>query len=255
MYHQLLLCLILLVGCQLNLQTPNRPPSVEPNVADWQQLDVGLHTRFYQPPQGATAVLQTLRIDPDHYNFRAHYQPEQPLSITGWVQALPDAAIIINANFFTPQYTVLGLLVSDGVAHGASYSGRGGTFAVQAGQAAVYSTSQRPYRGEPLEQAVQAFPMFIADGQQVFVDARQQRITRRTIIGQDRQGYIYLMVTPGLGLGLYDLSNYLTTLDIEWTNAFNLDGGGSSMLYVASNDTLVSALDRVPAVLAVYPRS
>jgi len=40
-------------------------------------------------------------------------------------------------------------------------------------------------------------------------------------------------------------------------NALNLDGGGSTMMYLNANGTpeyIVTSLDPVPAVLAVYTR-
>lgn len=240
----------ILSACQPLTQVIDTPPVSDPTT--WQQVAEGLSVRIYQPTPSATSALQAVRINPTIHNFRVHYQPDQPLSINEWQQALPDALVIVNANFFTPENTALGLLVSDGIIHGSTYVGRGGTFAVQNGDVAVYSTTQRPYRGEAFDQAIQAFPMFIADGQQVYADRSQQRITRRTVIGQDSIGQIILMVTPGFGLGLYDLARYLPQTDIGFVNAFNLDGGGSSMLHVAPADVTISSLDRVPAVLAIY---
>jgi exopolysaccharide biosynthesis protein len=70
----------------------------------------------------------------------------------------------------------------------------------------------------------------------------------------DAAGRVIIMVTTGFGMGLYSLSQYLPTTDLGLVNAFNLDGGGSSMLYVAANDYQILSFDPVPAVLAVYPR-
>ncbi len=88
-----------------------------------------------------------------------------------------------------------------------------------------------PYLGEPLEQAVQAFPMLITNGQASFSNPQNDRITRRTVAGQDTQGRIVLLVTASVvGMRLVDLSSYLASTDLNLVNAVNLDGGGSTLL-------------------------
>jgi uncharacterized protein YigE (DUF2233 family) len=217
----------------------------------WQTLTLGIEQRSYRPDG---AILQAIRIDPQYYNFRAHYRPNDPLTIQAWQEQLPDAAMIVNANFFQPDNTVLGLLISDGIVHGQSYTERGGTFFVHDGIVGIRSNVMQPYRGEAFQQAIQAFPMLVLNGTQAYTNSRDIRPARRTIIGQDSQGRIIIMVTPFLGISLYDLSAYLPTSDIGFVNAFNLDGGGSSMWYVASANSYIPSFDPVPAVLAVYPK-
>lgn len=231
--------------------TPTPAPAAAPG---WRMIAPGLAQRTYIPGENRLAALVALRIDPSQYTFRAHYRPADPLTLAQWRTALPEAVAIVNANFFDPEFRLLGLLVSDGTVYGQPYVGRGGMFAVQDGVPSVRSNTRQPYHGEPLEQAVQAFPMLVLDGEQAFTDARQTRPARRTVVGQDAQGRIVLMATPGIGLGLYDLSAYLPTTDLNLVNAFNLDGGGSTMMWIAPSDYTLRSFDPVPAVLAVYSR-
>jgi exopolysaccharide biosynthesis protein len=183
-----------------------------------------------------------------------HYTPRQGYTLDQWRAALPQAVVIANANFFSPELTIQGLLVSDGVVHGTSYQGRGGMFGVQNGVPFVRSLNAEPYFGEPLEQAAQAFPLLVHQGAQANTNASQTQRSRRTLIGQTTDGQIIVMATPLWGLGLYDLSAYLPTTDMQLWNAFNLDGGGSTMLYIAATDTRIPSFDAVPAVIAAYPR-
>ncbi len=230
------------------------PEAVDAN--GWEQLEPGLERRLFTPPGGLLAQMLAVRVDPAYFEFRAHYQPGESLRLQQWQAALQGAAVIVNANFFDPEQRVLGLLVSDGVAHGVPYTGRGGWFAVQNGVPLVRSTTAQPYNGEPLEQAVQAFPMLVQDRQAVYASASGDRVTRRTAIGQDDQGRIVLLVTPAVGLTLADLSAFLAASDMGLVNAFNLDGGGSTMLGIDSGGESyrLNSRDPVPAVLAVYPR-
>lgn len=253
----------LLFGCTLTTRIPPMAtplPTVTPvpTLADpavWQALAPGLDVRSYQPPDNPMGQLRVVRIDPNRYEFRAHYRPDAPLYLAGWRDELPGAVAFINANFFSPDNTILGLLVADGAVFGQSYRDRGGTFLVQNGQPRIRSNIAEPYAGEPIEQAVQAFPMLVLNGQATFF--QRDRIARRTIVAQDRQGRILFMVTPLVGLPLADLSAWLTTTDMNIIHALNLDGGGSTLLFAAAPDgrsERLTSFDPVPAVLAVYPR-
>ena len=255
MRFSLLLLFFWLSGCNLtNVPETNLPP-VEPVMTatpdGWQTLAPGLERRTYLTDEGFT--FEAVRIDPNQYMFRAHYRPGEPLNLNGWRAELPAATIIINANFFSPENTILGLLISDSVVYGRSFTDRGGTFFVQNGVVGIRSNMNQPYQGEPYEQAIQAFPMLVYDGQAAYSNSNDVLPSRRTIIGQDAQGRVILMITPGFGPGLYDLSQYLVTTDIGLVNAFNLDGGGSTMMYRSVDDYTLRSLDPVPAVLAVYP--
>ncbi len=252
---------LLLGGCfSFTLEpiaTPVPLPTNTPNTG-WQTIAPGLERRNYDPdPLNPVTRMVALRIDPARYSFRAHYQPGQAHSTTEWAMALPEATAFVNANFFDTADVILGLLVADGVPYGQSFTDRGGTFLVQNGQPQIRSNLREPYQGEPLEQAVQAFPMLVIDGLAAFTDTIQDRSTRRTIVAQDDNGKIILLATPVLGLTLRDLSAYLPTSDMNIVTAFNLDGGRSTMMVIKvdnSTETVVSSFDSVPAVLAVYPR-
>ncbi len=224
----------------------------------WETLAPGLERRIYRP--GAPNILTSflaLRVDPALYNLRAHYRPGQPLDAPGWQAALPGAVAFVNANFFDPQGNVLGLLVADGAVYGNSFIGFGGMAQVQNGFPRVRSLIAEPYVGEPLEQAVQAFPMLMLNGQPTFERTNGDRPSRRTIIGQDSAGRIVLITTNSLiGMRLADLGTYLASTDLGLVNALNLDGGGSTMMVInAGAPLLVPSFDSVPAVLAVYGRS
>ncbi len=249
--------LIMLCACAAAPPSP-AAETPAPTGETWQTIAPGLEQRIYVPPGTALMQLVALRIDPTYYTFRAHYRPGVAWSTIEWETLLPDATAFINANFFTEQLEILGLLVADGIAYGQPFTDRGGTFSVEDGQPRVHSNLVEPYAGGAVEQAVQAFPMLIIDGQPAYTNPRAgRRPTRRSLIGQDAQGRIIWMATPAVGQSLPDLSAYLATTDLGLVTAFNLDGGGSTLLVVRSpngNPFRITAFDPVPAVLAIYPR-
>lgn len=251
-----LITLAALLGGCLNPVSRTPPP---PTDTGWETLAPGLERRFYRPGEEYNLTqFIALRIDPAYFTFRVHYRPGDPLSLTGWSNALPGAVAFINGNFFDTQDHALGLVVADGVAYGQAYQGMGGMLQVQNGGVRVRSTILEPYVGESLEQAVQAFPMLITNGQASFANTQGDRISRRTVVGQDIYGRIVIIATTSLvGMRLVDLSSYLASTDLQLVNAVNLDGGGSTLLSLrvpGETPYEVLSLDAVPTVLAIYPR-
>jgi uncharacterized protein YigE (DUF2233 family) len=178
------------------------------------------------------------------------------LNLRRWETALPDAAAIVNANFFDPQNRILGLLIADSVTHGQSFTDRGGTMFVQNGVPGVRSNLIQPYAGEAFEQAVQAFPMLVVDGAASYTNPNDTDASRRTVVAEDDAGRITILATPLIGLRLNELSAFLATSDMNIVTALNLDGGGSTMLFIRADARpyYLQAFDPVPAVLAIYPR-
>lgn len=253
-----LLTLVSLVsGCTLGAPPANTPvPTLDPSSSSWEMLAPGLERRILQPG-GDNALTQflVLRVDPMLYTFRAHYRPGDPLTLAGWRDSLPGAAAFINANFFDTARNAIGLIVADGAAFGQSFVNMGGMVEVRGGYPRVRSLIQEPYSGEPLEQAVQGFPVLVLNGGQAFTNTQGDRISRRTVVGQDTYGRILLISTSSIfGMRLVDLSAYLPTTDLNLVTAVNLDGGGSTLLWIGPSLYQVFSFDPVPAVLAVYPR-
>jgi exopolysaccharide biosynthesis protein len=246
-----------LTGCAIQTAQPSpTPPLTSLSDADWERLAPGIERRVYRPSSGFLVRITALRINPTQVEFRVHYQPGQAQFLSEWADNLPAAAVIVNTNFFDSDDRITGTLFADGVQYGDPYRRRGGMFYIQDGLPGLQSNLVQPYAGEQYDQAVQAFPMLVTDGQQSYHDTRPDRSTRRTVIGQDRDGRVVILVTTFGGITLLDMADFLVHSDLELTDALNLDGGGSTLLQVRAGETeqLLSSFDPVPAVLAAYPR-
>jgi hypothetical protein len=252
-----------LVGCTLQTMSPTLTPTPIPTATptpvpdnDWETLATGLERRILRPESGFLTQLTAIRIDPAQYTIRSHYQPGAPMVRTDWEATLPDAAVIINSNFFNRLDEITGLLIADGVSYGQPYQRRGGTFYMLDGVPGIQSNLVQPYAGEQYDQAVQAFPMLMTNGEQSYFDTRPDRATRRTVIAVDDQNRIVILITTFGGITLLDMAAYLPTTDLNLTDALNLDGGGSTFMSVSvGEDTYgLTSFDPVPAVLAAYPR-
>lgn len=258
--------LLLAPGCTLTRATippPTPTPTSAPTPVSgdgWETVRPGIEQRTArvpgQGPFGAQAMI--VRVDPALATFQVAYRPGDPLSLSEWRAALPGAAVIVNGGFFDEFNRALGLVVSEGQAYGQSFSGFGGMFQVTEAGPRVRSLVSEPYLGEPLWHAVQSFPMLIEAGGVLAPRGDGFDVpARRTIIAQDGAGRILLIVTPLSEVSFSAAQDWLLSADLDVRIALALDGGRSTGLaldHVESPDDLYPAFDRLPSVIAVFPR-
>jgi uncharacterized protein YigE (DUF2233 family) len=198
--------------------------------------------------------MMLVRLDPAVVTFRVHYSPGAPRWLAEWRDLLPQAAVLVNGGFFDETDQALGLLVSDGVFSGQSFVGFGGMFQVTGGGVRVRSLVSEPYQGEPLLQAVQAFPMLIDPARMPVLEGDEfDQRARRAWAGQDSAGRILFGVTHDW-ISLAELQRWLLSSDLDLQVAFALDGGRSAglLVNVPGADETYAAVDQLPAVIAVY---
>jgi uncharacterized protein YigE (DUF2233 family) len=117
--------------------------------------------------------------------------------------------------------------------------------------------AREPYNSyEPLEAALQAFPMLVEPGGVLgYGPEKESHVSaRRTVIGQDRDGRILFILAPQGYFTLHKLSIYLTESDLDLDIAINLDGGGSTGILVSSPHEIIPPTRPIPFVILVYPR-
>ncbi len=232
-----------------------RPRPTATSAGPWQSIEVGLELRTLHPHSDQLSRLIVLRINPQYFRFRAVYRAGDPQSLASWRELEPAASVIINANFFDQANRALGAIVSDGVLSGAAYHSRGGTFLVRNGAPSVIGYLSGPLQiDKTVEQAIQGFPLLVFENEQAYFGSSNGERNRRTVIAEDVNGNILILVAPFFGLSLVELSAYLPTTDLDIVTAINLDGGRSSMIAIPSVEYFQPSFDVVPTILAVYPR-
>jgi uncharacterized protein YigE (DUF2233 family) len=262
------LLLAMLSGCNWQLTaapTPHVPTltatsrpvaSATAPVADtgWQMIAPGVEHRIWRVVSAGadTETLHLLRLDPAQTNIEILYSPGNPRSFASWAEE-SQAVAIINAGFFTPSYEATGLIVSNGVATGASYEGFGGMFAISDAGPEVRWLAEKPYTpGEPLDGAVQSFPMLLKPGGSPGYEEPDLTPSRRTVVAQDTTGRILFLVASQGAFTLHELSAFLAASDLALDTALNLDGGSSSGFWLRGSDLGVLPLSPLPAVIAVF---
>jgi hypothetical protein len=238
---------------------PTLTPTLKPPNG-WDQLQPGLERRTLRITNENNALesLYVLRLDPTHFRFEVAYDP-QGLLLDAW-QAQTGALIVVNGGYFreeNEQYLPNGLTVIDGATIGTSYGDFGGMFAVTETGPDLRWLAQRSYDpNEPLLAALQSFPILVKPGGELgFPAEHEDHLTaRRTVIAQDREGRILLMVAPQGNITLHQLSAYLTASDLDLDIAINLDGGPSSGILLAEPSESIPTFSPLPIVIMVFNR-
>ncbi|MDT8304563.1 MAG: phosphodiester glycosidase family protein [Anaerolineae bacterium] len=241
--------------------TPAPTATLPPLDSGWQELKPGLEQRTLNIVDDERVWQETvtvLRVDPAFYTFGVAYRPGAPLQLPQW-QAETGALLVVNGGFYTEEYLATGLIISNGVASGSSYAGFGGMFAVGPAGPQVRSLVATPYDpAEPLQAALQSFPLLLKPGGVVGFPEEDGQQARRTVVAQDRDGRVLFLVANRGAFTLHTLSLYLAHSDLALDVALNLDGGPSSgmMLMGAGEQPVLHlpAFALLPAVITVQPR-
>ncbi|MDQ2692779.1 MAG: phosphodiester glycosidase family protein [Chloroflexota bacterium] len=241
-------------------------PTVRPTVnpvpePGWTLLQAGLERRVFEIYDSQNQHVESLyvwRLDQNYFRLDVAYE-ERPKTLDRWQQET-NAALVLNGGYYSidnERYFPDGLTIVDGVASGRSFRGHGGMLAIQEHGAELRWLEAEPYQpSEQIRAALQSFPVLVRPGGQLGYGPERESgaRARRTVIAQDVQGRILLMVAPLGHFTLHELSAYLTTLDLNLDLAVNLDGGGSTGILVANPRELIPPTRPIPFVILVFPR-
>jgi hypothetical protein len=236
-----------------------------PDDTGWRALGQGLEARHWRVTGvgGAADRLWLVRLDADaQARLAVRYAPDEPRRVSAWWRELQDdALLVVNAGYFTEDYRATGLLVSDGVAHGVSFAGMGGMLAVRAGRVELRWLREKPVApDEAFDQAVQGWPMLLSAGGVPAYTEADTRVAPRTAVGLDRAGRLVFVISPAPVFTLHGLGAWLAGAGLELDQAFNLDGGQSTGLWLdpglagafgAGQVAQVDSAVEIPAVLVV----
>lgn len=241
--------------------TPSAQAQPTANTADtgWIAGSHGIELRTLRAEQGnQQASITVARLDPAQVRLRVGYSPGSPRPLLDWAKQT-DALLVVNGSFFDDTFRATALLVSDSAAIGQSYEGFGGMLAVAPdGHVGIQPLRDQGYDPQqPLEQALQSFPMLIfPGGVDAGVEWDAQR-DRRTALALDRQGRLLVIICAQPAFSLNEFATWLQQSDLEIDRALNLDGGSSTGLYVNAADAQGEILpfSRLPIVLYAEPRA
>jgi uncharacterized protein YigE (DUF2233 family) len=202
--------------------------------------------------------IAVLRIDPRRARIRVlHYsrQPEhQPMTIVEWLRR-SDALAVFNAGQYYPDYSYMGLLVSEGVAISTrphpSYQAALVASPIGAGPSArVLDLTNLHIDPKHLEwrEVAQSFMLFDTTG--TLRIRRSSQVANRTVVGEDREGRLLAITSEG-GYTLYEFAQLLQAAPFGLTHAMSMDGGDEAELCIRSGGFRYASFgpwkpDRVP---------
>ena len=241
---------------------PTSDPTAEPTPeAGWTRTVPGMESRvieIYDHQNQRVESLHIWRLDQKYFRLDVAHSVI-PKSLDAWQQET-NAAIVLNGGYYSisnERYFPDGLTIVNGQASGRSFNGFGGMLAIHEDQADLRWLAQEPYNpNEQFQAALQSFPVLVEPGGQLGFGAERENHAkaRRTVIAQDTNGRILLMVAPQEYFTLHQLSVYLTESDLNLDIAVNLDGGGSTGIVVANPREIISPTRPIPFVILVYLR-
>ncbi len=166
-------------------------------------------------------------LDPSAFDFRVVYT-NPPRSVQEQ-HRIAKPVLTVNGGYWTAEYKPTDLLVSGGktIAAYNRLASFKGLFEVRSSRAAVRDLAKRPWSAsESFEHAVRCGPVVVRNGAPV--SSKSVTRHRRTVIGETRDGRIFLVVS-GRQIWTYDDSAAICLREpINAVFAFQLDGGGST---------------------------
>ncbi len=212
----------------------------------------------------SNAVLKSevflLKFDPRYFGIRmlGAGSAERRLADIRTITKEAGGIAGINTNFFDEEGNPLGLLISGGQVKNKMHRGGNvltGVFYMLKDQPFIIHRDR--FVNQQADEAVQCGPRLVIDGQAVPVSA-PDTTNRRSGIARTKSGEIILYATflrfPGATLR--QIQKMLLDPALGVTDALNLDGGGSSQLFIERNsalqeDTFISGGDAIPVGLVV----
>jgi len=218
----------------------------------WQPIAPGLERRSVERDG---VELEALRIDRDVASLRVVVASElgrRSATARQFVEAT-GAMAAINGGFFDPKMRPVGLRMSGGeTVAGAVQKNLQAFVVARDGARVVTGATLEGQLVEALE-VVQCRPRLVVDGRAHRVKPQP---TRRSAVGVDGDGRIILVVTARGVVSGPELGRWLAasaqTGGFGLEQALNLDGGGSSQMYV-TDGLDVPGLTSVADAVVVWP--
>jgi hypothetical protein len=208
----------------------------------WRSLGPGLEFATLRGDpycRGGSADIALLRLDPQRVVVHVYHcsrQPEQaPLDPLEW-QRRVQAVAIFNAGQYYPDFSYMGVLVSDGDVvssheHPEFHAALVAAPTQGPPRARVLDLDQTPLGHGPLpwREVAQSFMLFDQGGN--LRVRKSEQVAKRTAVAEDKRGRIVVATTEG-GYTLWEFGRLLSRSPLGLTHAMSMDGGREAELCV-----------------------
>jgi exopolysaccharide biosynthesis protein len=231
---------------------------------EWRNIDEGVDfksIKLKRNDSGLDIIIKLLRIDLKLIKARVLYSKNSGTNFQGVKDIVEkgDAIAAINGSFFDVNGNPLGLLIADGrvinnrVATHSIYSG---IFYVKDDK--PYIVKRGDFQSDGVAQAIQVGPILIADGKDIegFKDIHSVHYRSGIAIDNSGRAIIYATDTNYKGVSLHEVRQIMRLPDISCISVLNLDGGGSTQMYISTpsfSDYIEGNTD-IPVAIGFYRR-
>ena len=226
---------------------------------EWKDGGNGLEYAVVQEPVfGAMQSISAVRFKASEHSLDVIDAPAEQSDSTSALALKANAIAAINGSYFnvkalTPTTYVKDAGVQKGVTEDSELFRVDGMFMTNGNGLRIIRCSQTAYPqyAEGYAEALGGGPILLSDGREIIADwpSKDKFYSGRhprTVIGTDDNGYVYLMVIDGRfseGIGTTISETAQIARMVGMTEALNLDGGGSSALWLEGKGILSHPYD------------
>ena len=222
-------------------------------VARWERVSDHLERMEFVAGQGVKVLLY--RLNPAEFNFSLEHS-QSPTSVKAWASQVPGEHLVINGFYFLENYTPAGLLINDSQAQHAQVFDLDKSGVITLAPAfSIIDTAVEAFAPGGVSEAGQSYPFLLKQGSGS-IQADSGLLARRTFMGTDTYGQVYVGLVWHDEVSLFELMNILLEIDTDWETVLNLDGGPSSGLAIetAGFTEVLDSLASVPSVIVIQPK-
>lgn len=261
----LLFLFVLLLGCTKKVAPLDTSllPTIQPTQTklpfqtqkhtEWFEVESGVAVKhFPYTYNNGQYYYQVVRINPAVRNIQLAYN-QSGKTIRDWMSE--EQGLVMNAGFFKEGNASVGLLYIKGERldnHRIRPEGTG-LLQLEPNKVVIRDLSKQPLlENELFEQALQSYPMLISEGEVVIPQTAISQ-ERRSAIGIDREGTVYLFSAEYQHLGLNEFAQQISRADLGIQELLNLDGGGSTGIGIrfGEYERVIDSQTVVPTVLII----
>lgn len=226
---------------------------------EWKDRGNGLEYAVVQEPVfGAMQSISVVRFKASEHRIDVIDAPAEQSDSTSALAQKAHALAAINGSYFdvkalTPTTFIKDAGVQKGKTEDSELYRVDGMFVTDGnGMRIIYCEDQDAYAtySKAYPEAMGAGPILLADSREIVADWPKGKFYSdrhpRTVIGTDDNGYAYLMVIDGRfpeGIGTTISETAQVARMVGMTEAINLDGGGSSTLWLEGKGVLSHPYD------------
>lgn len=225
---------------------------------EWRKSDNGLeYALVHEPVFGAMQSISLVRFKADEHHLDIVDVPAEQADSTSAVAQKFGALAAVNGSYFNVEALTPTTFVKDaGVQKGLTLPEElyrvDGMFVTDGRRVRIIRCSEEKYQlySEGYDEALGAGPILLSDSREIVSAWPKDRFYRdrhpRTVVGTDDGGYVYLMVIDGRfaeGIGATISETAQIARMAGMTEAINLDGGGSSTLWLEGQGVLSHPYD------------